>query len=160
MKYLLPILLLFSVNCMAQTDSTALKLKKYKELYEQGLIDSAEYKQLKAQLISPDTKPPKDLEQLRISGKDNMIVGGVFTGVGGAQIIGGFIYRELGLSRYTTVNAGALSAYKRNQGLLFGCGAVFSVIGVGFLVSGHIKTQNAKALSALRIKPDGLCYMF
>ncbi len=58
-KLLLP-LLLFPFLLFAQKDSTAIKLKQYKTLYEQGLINSADYDILKYKALGvpPPEKTP------------------------------------------------------------------------------------------------------
>lgn len=56
-KYLVAVLMLWVCQTLsAQVDSNLIKLKQYKDYYETGLIDSAEYAALKAKLLGIEPK--------------------------------------------------------------------------------------------------------
>lgn len=126
------LLLLLSVCCYGQTDSTESKLTKYKGMYEKGLIDSAEYSQLKGSVLFNNQKPVS-LENLKSRYKSYFVAGGLFIAAGTGLVVGGLLYNPKGV--YSTNQSNYqenLAAVKRNRYLLLGTGGVCLVAGAIF----------------------------
>ncbi len=101
MKNILTLLtLLIACYCNGQ-DSTDIRLQKYKGMYEQGLIDSSEYKALRGKELGitqqTQTTQPTVVTIVRPANpvakyKAELGFGGFFLGSGAALFIADFIY--------------------------------------------------------------------
>lgn len=131
----------------AQDSATTAKLKGYKKLYEQGLIDSQDYRHLKESLLYKDLTADTraSVEALKLRYTRQFIAGGVFMGLGLGAVVGGIVYSN----KVTTPDY-----YKRNRALLFSTGAIVTVmgavlVGVGMDTRAKYKIQNRAELGLL-----------
>lgn len=96
-------------------------------------------------------------EGLKKSGRDKLTAGIVFATAGTSFITGGLFYRYLSPLQTNKDVVGykrSESEYKSNQGVLFGCGAVFSVAGALLIGFGANDIKLSKKYS-LKIESSG-----
>lgn len=96
-------------------------------------------------------------ENLRKKGNDKLTAGIVFATAGTSFITGGLFYRYLSPLQTNKDAVGykrSESEYKSNQGVLFGCGAVFSVAGALLIGFGTNDIRLSKK-STLKIESSG-----
>lgn len=140
-------MLVFSCVARGQDSLTTAKLKEYKKLYEQGLIDSADYRHLKQSLLYKDLTADSraSAEALKLRYKRQFIAGGVFMAAGMGGVIGGIVYSN---------RAYKAQFYQRNKTLLFTSGALVTVVGavlIGVGLDSRVKyrIQNKAELGVL-----------
>lgn len=119
-----------SLSSFAQTDTSEVqKLRHYKQMYKEGLIDSGEYSQLKQSILfkrQSEPKPQKTLEELKRSYRGKIIGGAILVPISVAFGAGAFVY------------SGTLRPEASATGLLVGTSVVSGVVGVALLVSGIV----------------------
>ena len=162
-SYLL-IFLFTSIISIAQTDSTKLKLERYKELREQGLITDEEYDLLKkkeldlakVEIIRPDTI---DLDALKKKFRGQLIGGSIGVPTGVAFIvtaIRGFDYEKV-----TVNSSGKVIGISDKKGqawtVLFG-GIGFSAIGSALIIIGS--RNRSKYFERISLSPGSVSIRF
>lgn len=100
--FFLLIMIVISQQCVAQTDSTKIKLDQYQKWHDAGIISDGEYSQVKAKLLNivlPKQEEPKEakaspieLSKLQEKYKAQITGGSVLFSVGIAGIVGGAMY--------------------------------------------------------------------
>ncbi len=140
-------MLLFKCLASAQDSATTAKLQGYKNLYEQGLIDSQDYRHLKESLLYKDLTADTRVvaEALKTRYRRQFIAGGVLMGLGLGAVVGGIVYSN---------KAYQPEDYKRNRALFFSTGAIITVVGavlvgVGMDTRAKYKIQNRAEVGLL-----------
>jgi hypothetical protein len=143
--FLLSIYMLLSFSAIAQTDSTEAKLRHYSGLYKQGLIDSAEYSQLKKSILFKNEHEPrkeKTLAELKSKSRGKLIAGPVLMALGGAFMGVGVVFP---FPNVADANRGL------NRGFLIGTGVISMTVGAVLLATGIVQRVvyvNRKELTA------------
>ncbi len=145
MKNIIFFLLLFisTASFCQNTDEDQLKLKKYKELFDSGLITEAEYTKLKSDVLFPESKPKKpsvtsvqelNLKQTYLA---QITSGSVFMAGGFGAIVGGALVRRNRIPSVVNskgqINSNfetEYKAYRRQYIILFSAGGLGIGIGV------------------------------
>lgn len=148
----LSVLLMLSVFCKAQTDSTEIKLNQFKDLFMKGLITAPEYEALKQKTLGIQSQPPsvvivkqeiKPLPQIdsaqaakfQYKYTGNIIVGVAGITLGTGLLGGGIAYykwasKDMG---QTVTGEFTYRASIRNRNIITGvlCGFGSAALGVG-----------------------------
>ncbi len=154
-------------------DSTKNQLEEYKDLYEKGLIDSAEYSNLKKQMLfgTPlKEEAPKDVIVIK-DYRPQQTVGRIITTVGLLGLLGSAVYWFAGKPELTGPQSQQdldqyeedLETYEQNRVLYLGFSSVDTFVGILILDSANRKRDKAKKASLsmhLNINEIGLALHF
>ncbi len=149
------LLLIISSSVFSQVDDT--KLKKYKELYDKGLIDSIEYKSLKKNALFVNNSELDSIRNQKFQeGLKRSRTGAILMGVGVVQGVGSLIYWKRGVPSYPVFNANStpqfqlsqingyeikLDRYKSNRTAYTAFSSLFFLVGATVFVSGSISKE-------------------
>jgi len=169
------ILLVISSSVFSQVDDT--KLKKYKELYDKGLIDSIEYKSLKKNALFVNNSEPDSIRNQKYQeGLQRTKTGAILMGVGVVQGVGSLIYWTRGVPRYPIFAANStpqyqlsrineytakVNKYKSNRTAIIAFSSLFFLASTTIFISGTISKElyHDKAVS-IEFIPNGFVLNF
>jgi hypothetical protein len=169
------LLLIISSSVFSQVDDT--KLKKYKELYDKGLIDSIEYKSLKKNALFVNNSELDSIRNQKYQeGLERSKTGAILMGVGIVQGVGALIYWNRGVPSYPVFPANStpqyqlnrineygskLDKYKSNRTAMIAFSSLFFLASTTVFISGTISKEvyHDKAVS-IELVPNGFVLNF
>lgn len=151
-----------SLVCFAQTDSTEIKLQKYKDLYDKELITEQEYDLLKKKeldISSVNTKKDTiSVQSLKSKYKSQFIAGSIVFGAG-IGLIGLGVYLKDKIVIYSNSQGQKeVRDYKAQSKVSFICGALSTGVGVFIITKGIINKQ--KYLERISLSPTSASITF
>lgn len=159
MKLLFLLIAVLGYGIVFAQDSTEIKLQRYKDLHENGLITDIEYETLKKKELSLNAAPAKkdtvNLDKLKRSYKSSLVFGSVMFSGAIASIAGAIHLRTKPI--YAGSNASAIGGtptspqfkgyHTRDARLLFVLGGVCTGVGIYAFVKGAKNRQKYIELS-------------
>jgi hypothetical protein len=170
------ILLFISISlivCGQTTDTIENKLKQYKSLFEQGLIDEAEYKHLKAKILDVSAKKNVETENninYCKKGKSQTVAGAILFGTSLSFLAGGFVYKnrltptQMEFTKNGRFNSDsyrlAYKSYQRGYRALFITSGIMGGVSIFAIIKGSInksKCGNENNVSLI-VSPNNLYF--
>lgn len=154
------ILLIIPCSIFAQTDSLQIKLERYKDLYDKGLISQPEYEVLKQKeldISKPVKKDTVSIKELKRLYRSQYVIGSLEFGAA-LGFIGGFASSRIHANEAAMYSPNKYSDYVKQGRIFLVLSGICAGIGIYTLTRGA-KNRN-KYLERIKITPASVNVTF